>query len=139
MNRPYRGGALVALGVASAIHLDWHFARPAHHQLSLGFEQHWLFAIPIFLLTGWYVCRAWPHQEAKASAAIIGGAIVLAQVVEPLWELVIDGASFEWAFGAPRQTAFAAFTGVGIVVHMVTVLVLRRRPAAGPGSAALNT
>jgi len=82
--RRYRSFALVTLGVASAMHTDWHLARPAHHQLSLGLAQHWLSAIPVFALTAWYVCRAWPHRIAGASAAIIGGAALVAQVVEPL-------------------------------------------------------
>jgi hypothetical protein len=123
----YRGIVLVTLGVASAMHLDWHFARPAHHQLSLGLAQHWLSAIPVFVFTGWYVCRYWPARVLQASAAIIAGAAVLGQVIEPLYEFLIDGASFEWAFGAPRQAAFASFTAVGIVTHAVTVLLLRRR------------
>jgi hypothetical protein len=129
----YNGFVLVIVAVASAMHLDWHFARPAHHQLSLGLAQHWLFAIPVFAFTGWYVSRFWPAQIVQASAVIIGGAAVVAQVIEPLYEL-IDGATFEWAFGAPRQIAFASFTSVGILTHAATVLLLRRRPA---GMAAL--
>jgi hypothetical protein len=92
----YRGIALAALCVASAMHLDWHFARPAHH--------------------------IWP-----ASAAVIGSAAILAQLIEPLYERFIDGASYEWAFGVARQTAFATFTGVGLATHVLTVVMLRRR------------
>jgi hypothetical protein len=43
--------ALVALGVATAVHLDWHVARPAVHHLSMGWTLHWLLAIPVFALT----------------------------------------------------------------------------------------
>ena len=128
------GIVLVIACVASTMHLDWHVARPEHHRLSLGLAQHWLLAIPVFAFTGWYVCRFWPAHIVPASAVIIGGAAMLAQVIEPLYELLIDGASFEWAFGAPRQTAFASFTSVGILTHAATVLLLRRRPA---GMAAL--
>ena len=128
---PYGSSALVTFAVASAMHLDWHFARPEHHRLSLGWPEHWLAAIPVFMFTGWYVCRFWPRYVPTASVAIIGAAALLAQVVEPLWELLIDGATFEWAFGAERQAAFASFAAVGVVVHAVTVLLIRRRAPVG--------
>ncbi|HJU42392.1 MAG TPA: aminopeptidase [Vicinamibacterales bacterium] len=134
MMRPASSMALAAVCVASAMHLDWHFARPAHHRLSLEWAQHWLFAIPVFMFTGWYVCRFWPARVWQASVAVIGAGAIIAQVIEPLYELLIDGASFEWAFGASRQAAFASFATVGIVTHALTVLFLRRRPV---GMAAL--
>jgi hypothetical protein len=127
MLQRYSGVALAIVCVASAMHLDWHFARPAHHQLSLGLPQHYLLAIPVFIFTGWYVSRFWPAHVIQASAVIIGGAAILAQVIEPLYELLIDGASFEWGFGAARQTAFAWFTCAGSIAHAATVLLLRRR------------
>ncbi len=121
------GAIFVILGLTSAMHLDWHFARPAHHRLSLGWSQHWLIAVPVFALVGWYVCRVWRHRIISASIAIVGIAAFLAQVVEPLAEMLVDNASFEWAFGAPRLTAFATFTGIGIMVLAVTLLLLRHR------------
>jgi hypothetical protein len=61
-----------------------------------------------------------------ASAVIIAGAAFLAQVVEPLWEFLVGGATFEWAFGAPRQVAFATYLAAGLVAFVVTIARLRR-------------
>ena len=44
----YFHATLVVLGLAGAVHLDWHVARPAVHHLSLGWRWHWLLAIPVF-------------------------------------------------------------------------------------------
>jgi hypothetical protein len=129
MRRRTTSVILVILGLASAMHLDWHFARPEHHRLSLGWSQHWLVAIPVFALVGWYVCRVWRDRLVSASIAIVGIAAFLAQVVEPLEEMLVDDASFEWAFGAPRLVAFATFTGVGIMALAVTLILLRHRLA----------
>ena len=121
------GAVLVVLGLATAMHLDWHFARPAHHRLSLGWSQHWLIAIPAFALVAWYVCSAWKRQIVSASVAIIATAAFFAQVVEPLEELLVDGATFDWTFGPQRLAAFFTFTGVGIIAHIATVTALQRR------------
>jgi hypothetical protein len=129
MRRRTTSVILIILGLASAMHLDWHFARPEHHRLSLGWSQHWLVAVPVFALVGWYVCRVWRDQLLVASVAVVAIAAFLAQVVEPLWELLVDGAPFEWAFGAPRLMAFATFTGVGIMALAATVAMLRHRLA----------
>jgi hypothetical protein len=116
------GVILVIVALASAMHVDWHFARPTHHRLSLGWSQHWLIAIPVFALVGWYVCRVWRRHLVSASMAIVGIAAFLAQVVEPLEEMLVDNAPVEWAFGAERLAAFATFTGVGIIVLAATVI-----------------
>ena len=119
--------SLIALALAAAIHTDWHFARPEHHRLSLGLTWHWLLAIPVFALVAWYVARAWPAQVARASAWILGFAILLAGVLEPAYEYFLEGATFEWAFGAERNTALATFVGAGLVAYLATLAVLARR------------
>jgi hypothetical protein len=118
---------LVTVALASAIHLDWHVARPAVHHLSLGWRWHWVLAIPVFALTAWYVRRAWPGRRLAASLTIVGIASVLAAVVEPAWEYWIDGASFEWAFGRTRLAAFGAFLGAGAITHAALVVLTGRR------------
>jgi hypothetical protein len=123
------GATLVTIALASLMHLDWHFARPVHHQLSLGLSQHWLLAIPVFALLAWYVSRVWSVRPFFAGIVIIGIAAFLAQVAEPLEEMFVGDATLEWAFGAPRLIAFAAFTGVGIVVFSATLMVLRQAHA----------
>jgi hypothetical protein len=118
---------LVILSLATAMHLDWHAARPVVHHLSLGWRWHWLLAIPVFALTGWYVSRVWPQRSLGPSLAIIGTASLLAAVVEPAWEHWVDGASLEWTFGRLRVAAFAAFLATGVITHAVFVWFARRR------------
>lgn len=118
---------LVTLALATAMHLDWHAARPTVHHLSLGLSWHWLLAIPVFALTAWYVARVWPEHTLGASVAIIGIASVLAALAEPLYELWVDRAPMDWAFGPLRLTSFAAFLAAGIVTHVAVLALLRRR------------
>jgi hypothetical protein len=119
--------ALVTLGLATAMHVDWHVARPVVHHLSLGWRWHWVFAVPVFALSGWYVLRAWPTRPVGASLAILGVASLLAAVVEPSWEYWVEGASFDWAFGRVRLVAFGAFVAVGTVTHVAVLRFARRR------------
>ena len=59
--------ALVTLGFAAAVHLDWHASRPVTHHLSLGWSWHWLLAIPVGVLTALYVQRVWADRRAFAA------------------------------------------------------------------------
>jgi hypothetical protein len=120
---------VVTLALASAMHLDWHVARPAVHHLSLGWRWHWLLAIPVFALTAWYVARAWPTRAMGKSIAIILAASVIAGIIEPAWEYWIDGATFEWTFSALRLTPFAAFIAAGLVTYAIALpAILVRAP-----------
>jgi hypothetical protein len=76
----------LVLLLAALVHTDWHFARPVHHRLSLGWSTHWLFAIAFFAVAGWYIARRWPIARWKAAAWNVGLALVIAQVVEPMLE-----------------------------------------------------
>ena len=122
---------LVTLALATAIHLDWHVARPTVHHLSLGLPAHWVLAIPVFGLVAWYVVRAWSSKILPASIAILGSAIILGGVLEPAWEYFLGGASFEWAFGRTRNVILAAFVGTGLLAYAGVVAVLRRRSTSG--------
>ena len=122
--------ALVSLALATAIHLDWHAARPTEHHLSLGLSWHWLLAIPAFGLVAWYVARAWPSHVLRASVAILGSAIVLAGAVEPAWEYFLEDAPFEWAFGSTRTIALAAFVATGVAAYVAVLALLRRGQAS---------
>jgi hypothetical protein len=118
---------LVTLALATAMHLDWHAARPTIHHLSLGWRWHWLLAVPVFALTAWYVQRAWATRRVRASLMIIGIAGVVAAVVEPAWEYWVDGASREWTFGRLRLITFAAFLVTGVVTSAAVLSLARRR------------
>jgi hypothetical protein len=131
MYRRYFVASLVSLALASAIHLDWHAARPTVHHLSLGLSWHWLLAIPAFGLVAWYVVRAWPEQVVRASLWVVGGAVVLAGLVEPAWEYFFEDATLEWAFGSTRTIALVAFVATGLVAY-VAVLIAARRGRGAP-------
>jgi hypothetical protein len=114
------------VALASAMHLDWHIARPATHHLSLGWRFHWVLALPVFALTAWFVLRTAPQRLGGTSIAIIGAAAVLAAIVEPAWEYWIDGATFEWTFGWMRLAPFITFLIAGVVTHVVVIVAARR-------------
>lgn len=120
--------SLVTVGLAATMHLDWHAARPAHHQLSLEWQYHWLLAVPSFALTASYVLRVWPDAVQRASVWIILAASVLAAVVEPAWEYSSSG-DWEWAFGARRLSAFFAFLLTGLITYVGCIVLARRQPA----------
>lgn len=127
MNRRMVTSALVIVGLAAAMHLDWHVARPAVHHLSLGWRWHWLLAIPVFAVAALYVARAWPDRVLRASLIVIVAAGILAAVVEPAWEYWVDGATFEWAFGRLRLATFASFVAIGVLTQAAVVALTTRR------------
>jgi hypothetical protein len=117
MIRPTASAVLVSLGLATAIHLDWHFSRPVHHQMSLGLTWSWLLAIPVFALVAWYVVRVWPTRLLVASILIVGSGVLAGGVLEPAWEYFLGGASREWAFGRERTVAFLTYTCCGLITY----------------------
>ena len=126
MPRRIASAVFVALVLAVAIHTDWHFARSTHHRLSLGLWWHWLLAIPAFAFVAVYVARVWSTQLWRASVAILGTAVVIAGLLEPLWEYAAGGAPFEWAFGVQRNIAFASFVGPGVLTYVALLAWLQR-------------
>ena len=118
---------LVILALATAIHLDWHVARPTTHHLSLGWSWHWALAIPVFALAAWYVSRRHAPSAIRTSAVIIGGAILLGAVIEPAWEYWLGDASFDWAFGPHRTHAALVFIIAGIATYAGVLYLLSRR------------
>ena len=125
MARRKFAAVLVGFVLATAIHTDWHFARPAHHRLSLGLPWHWLLAAPVFGLVAWYVTRKWPAQIFRASVCIVGGAVLLAGVVEPAWEYFVGDATIDWAFGPARTLALVAFVATGVVAYIIVLALVR--------------
>ncbi len=117
-------GTIAAVLVGAAIHLDWHMAR--HHlHLSLGWREHWLSALPLFGFLAWWVARTWPARRWTASVLILGGGILLGQVIEPLWENVSAGA-WRIAMSPDRWRAFAMFIATGLAAF-AAVMALRAK------------
>lgn len=120
---------LVILGLAIAIHLDWHLARH-HGRLSAGWAYHWVTAIPLFGLAAWHTIRCWPGHVVMAGLSIILTAVLLGQVVEPLGESIVYRLPLDYGFGAERLRAVAAFLAAGFVAFVFAALWFRRRAAS---------
>ncbi len=124
------GASVTVLLLAAAIHTDWHFARPAHHRLSLDLSWHWLFAIPVFALAAWYVWTQRPARPVAASLLVLGLGTLIGAVLEPAYEYWLGGATWDWAFGAERTWAAVAFVVTGVAAYIATFLILQRRHQA---------
>ena len=124
------GASIAVLLLASAIHTDWHFARPAHHRLSLDLSWHWLLAIPVFVLAAYYVAKKNPPRLLAVCALLIGLATLIGAVLEPAFEFCFGGSTWDWAFGPDRTWAAVAFVSTGIVAYAITLLFLVRRNQA---------
>lgn len=121
------GASLAALLLGSAIHLDWHLARPTHHRLSLGLSWHWVLAVPVFAVAAYWVLQQKPRSPVKASVLLLGAATLLGGVLEPAWEYWLEDAPYEWAFGPERTWGAIAYVATGMAAYAATYLVLRRR------------
>jgi hypothetical protein len=117
--------AMLIFALATAIHIDWHFARHTHHRLSLGWPQHWIFAAAAFALTGWTIARFWPTSTARTALVVVAGALFLAQGVEPFSEVLL----YQHRIGFPdepeRWSALFASLAAGIPAMMVTLWLCR--------------
>jgi len=119
---------LVLLGLAGLIHLDWHLGRPHHMRLSLEWGRHWLAAIPVFALAGWFLAARFPDRLWAASAINLVGAAFLGQVLEPLAENLGDS-RFSLAMPAERWMAFAQFMAAGLMTYLIPLAWLEHQRA----------
>ena len=80
----------LALLLGLFIHLDWHLARHGHDGRSLGWDAHWLLAVPIFAFAAWRIARRWPPPDNpwRPAALSVALGILLGQVIEPLAEII---------------------------------------------------
>src|SRR6266566_3834522 len=119
----------VSLLVGASIHVDWHLARHEHDGRSLGWDAHWLVAIPIFAFAAWRIARRWPPPDNpwRPAALTVALGILLGQVIEPLAEIIHYQATLADELEPARLTAFAAFTVTGLLTMGATLLLLPRR------------
>lgn len=119
--------AVLVLTLASAVHLDWHLARPAHHdrRLSLGWEQHWLFAALAFAAVGWVVARAWPERPWRPGAWIAALALLLAQGVEPASEVALYARRLGYPDEPARWAAFFLCLAAGLPAYGLALWLCR--------------
>ena len=117
----------LSLLLGLAIHIDWHLARHEHDGRSLGWDAHWLLAIPIFALAAWFIARRWPTNPWRPAALTVALGVFLGQVLEPLGEIIHFQATLAEELEPARLTAFALFTLTGLVTMGLTLWVLARR------------
>jgi len=124
----------IALLLGLFIHLDWHLARHEHDGRSLGWDAHWLLAIPIFALAARRIARRWPPPDHpwRPAALTVALGILLGQVIEPLGEIIHYQATLADELEPARLTAFALFTATGLVTMGLTLWALAPRPSSGP-------
>jgi FtsH-binding integral membrane protein len=113
--------AALVIALAAAVHVDWHLARPSHHRLSLGWDQHWLFAALVFGLAGWIVARTWPEQTWRPGAVIVTLALILAQGIEPMAEVALYLHRLGYPDEPARWAAFFVCVAIGLPVYCLAV------------------
>lgn len=97
---------LLSVVLAALLHLDWHLARPAHHRLSLAWSEHWLATAACFAIAGWMIARTWPADRWRLGALVYVSAVILAQGIEPVLEVLF----YEGRLGYPNEPErWAAF------------------------------
>jgi hypothetical protein len=124
---------LAALWVGVMIHLDWHLGRPYHDHRSFDFAYHWLLAIPTFAPIAWFAHRRWPGSPLKAALVMTFLGVLLGQGVEPLSEVILDGAGAEPFTNPIRLRIFAEFMIGGVVVLLLGTALLARSRRARSG------
>ena len=120
----------LTLALGAFLHADWHFARPLHHRLSLGWSSHWIACAAVFGLAGWYITRRWPGMTWQAAAWNVAIALVLAQVVEPLLEAAFYDRTLAYDVEPARWVAFGECVVAGLVALALVLVVARRRLTA---------
>jgi hypothetical protein len=133
--------AALVLALAVVVHVDWHLARPAghHRRLSLGWDQHWLFAALSFAAVGWVVARAWPERPWWPGAWIAALALVLAQGIEPVSEVALYFHRLGYPHEPQRWATFFVCVAAGLPAYGLALWLCRPSRGRGVGSALAPT
>jgi hypothetical protein len=119
----------LVLILATLVHLDWHFARPLHHRLSLDWSTHWIFCIVVFAIAGWYIARRWPHAPWEPAAWNVGLALFIAQIVEPVLESAYYDHKLAYDLDPGRWTVFWVCVGAGLPALIIVIWWMTSRRA----------
>lgn len=111
---------LSALGIATAIHVDWHLARHIHARLSFGLAWHWVLAIPVFAILTWVITRKTMAQALLRCVLAMLLGVLLGQIAEPLWE---GGGAIR---DVGRWRAFGEFMTAGLITWLTGYRLIRR-------------
>jgi hypothetical protein len=118
--------ALLALILAVGIHVDWHLARPVHHRLSLGWQQHWIFAALLFAGVASLVALRWPPADRWRSGAwVLVLGLLLAQLVEPVVTLAFYENRWAYEMDPERWTVFWECIAAGLPAYALVLWGLR--------------
>lgn len=109
------------LVLAALIHVDWHFARPLHHRLSLDWSTHWIFCVALFAIAGWYIVRRWRGAPWVAAAWNVGLALLIAQIIEPLLEVAYYDHRLAYEMDPGRWTVFWECVGPGVAAMAIVI------------------
>jgi len=108
---------ILSVVLATALHVDWHLARPTHHRLSLGWTHHWLATAVVFASVGYIIARVWPNSRWRLGAVVFAAAVVLAQAIEPVFEALIYDGRFGYDVEPARWAAFVRAIAAAIPAY----------------------
>ena len=129
--RPLKPTMILSLVLAIVLHVDWHLARPEHHRLSLGWPHHWIATAVVFALVGCLIARRWPEHRWRMGLVVVALAVVLAQLVEPLLEVLAYEGRFGYDVEPERWAAFWRAIGAGVPALALGLLCARRPRSIG--------
>ena len=116
----------LALVLATLVHVDWHFARPLEYRLSLEWSTHWLFGAGFFAVAGWFIGRRWSEEPWAAAVWNVGVALIMAQVLLPVFEEGFYRGRFGYDVEPARWTAFWECLGAGLPAMILAVWSVTR-------------
>src|SRR5687767_624359 len=124
---PKHAAVILSLLLATALHVDWHLARPAHHRLSLDWSHHWAATAAVFALVACYIARRWPTYRWRLGVVVFIGAVVIAQVIEPMLEVLIYDGRFGYEGEPARWAAFGRAIGAATPAYFAALWLCARR------------
>lgn len=124
---------LLSFLLGAVLHLDWHMARPTHHRLSLGWPYHWVATALLFGAVAWLIARKWRHTAWQLGAVVFAGAVIVAQVIEPLLEAAFYDHRLAYLVEPDRWRALFVALAAATPVYWGTLWgMLRTAPRAQP-------
>ena len=117
--------------LAGVAHFDWHLGRPGHAHLSFGWPWHWVVGLVAFGIFGWVRGRREDPHSWRGALALSGAALFVAQVIEPLGEMVAFHLPWTAVMPLVRWRVFAEFVlsaaSAGTGLFLVARRTRRRR------------
>ena len=126
---PRKPTIILSLLLATALHVDWHLARPQHHRLSLDWSHHWIATAVVFLIAGCLIARRWPGHRWRMGAIVLLAAALIAQVVEPVLEALLYDGRLGYDVEPARWVAFWKAGVAGAVALALGLLCTRTTQA----------